>query len=293
MRRQRNPERTFTVHMDDTDCLESMKYGRNAWLFIEIIDMDSACGRDNEGRPTFAASISLVDLDVISLRQIWEALESSGWDGFEWSGGDRYDRIEPRPKVEYVTYADGSRTWNRDAFEAWEARRDAYRATLPLPEPLMIAETCKQYGHYAPLWDDQGNGRIVLRRLARRAARELASDAGSMESAMERPVNKIGSTAREFMQGDIFSAMQRGAESGDPESRLMAKMYGIPDDVVNDARPADWLPYLMGYGDGLSERDRESDPDVAPEYHRGFDRGVRVRLGEVPAPGWIHARPGT
>ena len=49
---------------------------------------------------------------------------------------------------------------------------------------------------------------------------------GSACYLLEKPVNRIGSSAREFMTGDFTSAMQRGCESGDPSARLMAKMHG-------------------------------------------------------------------
>lgn len=160
-------------------------------------------------------------------------------------------------------------------------------------------------------------------REARREARALL-DEYALEAAMDRPVNAIGSTAREYMKGDLTSAMQRGCEAGDKTARLVAKISGAPQEVIDDTRPADWMPYLVGYTDGVHGNPAESDwprvcptcghvheseryakssaagffctwcsergplaPRLAPEYHRGHERGVRVRNGEAPAPSWI------
>jgi hypothetical protein len=71
---------------------------------------------------------------------------------------------------------------------------------------------------------------------------------------------------------------------------LVAKMYGVDQMAVDDARPADWLPFLAGYAAGVEGREAmKNDPanTLAPEYLRGFERGKRVRAGECPAPGWI------
>lgn len=100
---------------------------------------------------------------------------------------------------------------------------------------------------------------------ARRSAEEFIADSESLESALERPVNKIGSTAREFGRGDIHSAMER----------------------ARDAPPADWLPYAMGYLDARAGKDREDGDDVVAEYHQGYDRGSRVNNGEADPPSWI------
>jgi hypothetical protein len=104
---------------------------------------------------------------------------------------------------------------------------------------------------------------------------------------MQRPVNALGSTAAEYMRGDLDSAMQRGCEAGDPTARLVAKMHGTPEHVIDNVRPADFLPYTFGYIAAMQGAPRETGPDLAPEYGRGYERGERVRKGEAPAPSWI------
>jgi hypothetical protein len=156
-------------------------------------------------------------------------------------------------------------------------------------DPRAVAEMCAQYGAAAPLHSENGNNRREVMRAAYRAADDLLSP-DTFSDAMARPVNALGSTAEEYMRGDLDAAMARGVESGDPSARLLAKMHGIPDDAINDARPADWLPYLFGYMAGHAGQARDTGPDLAPEYGRGYERGERVRKGEAPAPGWIKSR---
>lgn len=90
--------------------------------------------------------------------------------------------------------------------------------------PLVLAEALSSYGAYAPLWQEAGTNAHKLVRAARAESRSLSSDPVAYEAAMERPVNKIGSTAREYQYGDTKSAILRGLANGDPAADIMARM---------------------------------------------------------------------
>ena len=91
------------------------------------------------------------------------------------------------------------------------------------------AEAAKHYGSAAPLDSvSTNNGWNGIRNMKRRS-REIEKDSAIHEELMERPVNKIGSTAREFMRGDIESAIRRGVANGNQDARLMAKCYQACD----------------------------------------------------------------
>lgn len=45
-----------------------------------------------------------------------------------------------------------------------------------------------------------------------------------MSERMERPVNKIGSTAAEYMTGDMRSAVLRGVANNDVAAEILLKM---------------------------------------------------------------------
>lgn len=154
-------------------------------------------------------------------------------------------------------------------------------------DPLAMAECLHSYGCKAPLFSTSGGNRREVHREARRSAREFARDTGALDAAMDRPVNAIGSTAAEFMSGDILAGLARGVHAGRPEARTLAKMYGVPPDIIDDSRPDDWLPYMMGYMSGTSGGPRETDPDTCDEYYQGYERGERVARGEAAKPGWI------
>lgn len=155
---------------------------------------------------------------------------------------------------------------------------DAWRAVI-----------CYEYGCKAPLESWEGDAWGKLLKLARSAAHMLKRDAREMERRMARPVNKLGSTAAEFMRGDIDSAMRRGVTEGHHEARLMAIMYGADQftvDQMSDARPDDWMPYMIGYQDGIRNLHSKMS-NLAPEYEQGYQRGILVATGKAVSPSWI------
>lgn len=148
------------------------------WYVLDFVNMDEACGRDNDGQPTYICEVNLVDLTVLSGRQVSQALESCG------PGAD-----------------------------ALEAMSVADRCFA-----LMIA--VHDYGIKAPLYSASGNRATWVRAEARRAAEELMDDDDRFTAALDRPVNKIGSTAADFLRGDIEAGLRRAAEEVASGARL-------------------------------------------------------------------------
>ena len=145
---------------------------------------------------------------------------------------------------------------------------------------LGVAEYCHGYGYKAVLGGEDAGGAVVARRAGRRIAKEAVED---LDEAMERPVNKLGSTAAEMMRGDFMSALGRGCAEGQPSARLVAKMYGAdPDEVIVDR-----LPFMMGFLAGKAGQPNEANEDYSPHYTSGWERGVRVARGESSPPTWI------
>ena len=153
------------------------------------------------------------------------------------------------------------------------------------------AVVCYEYGCKAPLESWEGNAWSRMLCLARGAAHMLKRDAREMARRMRRPVNKIGSTAAEYIHNNITSAMARGVAEGRHDARIMAKMHGVDEltiDRISDERPADWMPYFVGYQDGI-RGEHATERGLAPEYEQGYGRGVLAAKGEAVAPGWIKA----
>lgn len=90
--------------------------------------------------------------------------------------------------------------------------------------PLVMVECLHSYGAKAPLYDESGNNAGKLIRAAKRCSYEITASSEAYEQAMTKPVNKLGSTAREFMAGDIDSAIGRGLEAGDRNAEIVALM---------------------------------------------------------------------
>lgn len=95
---------------------------------------------------------------------------------------------------------------------------------------IMVA--LHDYGIKAPLHTVEGSRADSVRAEARRYAEDCMSDPALMESSLDRTVNKIGSSARDFMYGDIDAGLRRAAEdiaagrrAPTTEERILMKMY--------------------------------------------------------------------
>jgi hypothetical protein len=97
---------------------------------------------------------------------------------------------------------------------------------------LVKVDALATYGAGAPLWTSYGGNSKKLLAEARSESRSL-DDPDKYEAAMSRPVNAIGSTAREYAAGDFQSAIARGVEQGKANAKLMAKLHGMPSEPNN------------------------------------------------------------
>lgn len=89
----------------------------------------------------------------------------------------------------------------------------------------VLVEAALAHGAYAPHDDFSGDTRLAsLRKQARDSANALIRDAALLKASLNRPVNKIGSTAAEFARGDIDSALNRGPF--DDTKNLMRHLHG-------------------------------------------------------------------
>lgn len=173
----------------------------------------------------------------------------------------------------------------------------------PVPDgtpDAALTECVSYYGAYAPLWNSSGDNGHALIRQAKRISRELSSDAGAYERAMSRPVNALGSTAREYAAGDLDSALSRKLAAGDTGARILAQMQApIPPgplacSIALGAIPSDDpIAYSMGFMDGFQGRpmpepeEPEDGGGLADAYLSGREHGADVRIGRQPMPEWV------
>jgi hypothetical protein len=93
------------------------------------------------------------------------------------------------------------------------------------PNELVKVDALASYGCKAPLGQWTGGNARKLLSEARSESRSL-DDPDAYEAAMSRPVNALGSTAREYAACDIDSAIARGVQRGDANAKIMAKLQG-------------------------------------------------------------------
>lgn len=166
---------------------------------------------------------------------------------------------------------------------------------------LAIAFMVAQCGGYAPLHDEAGdNGNRVIRDLKRLSV-ELEHDTERHEALMERPVNALGSTAREYARNDFDSAIDRKLQQGDPMAAVMAKMQRprkviqtallTPDGLVGEVSidvsltgSSDPLAFGFGFGQALRGTPISTEDDLADEYVRGHAEGTKARESGVLPP---------
>jgi len=167
------------------------KVGERRYHVIELLNWEETVGEReaSEIGATYNVSLSEIDLDQIDTS---DALKSCGWyldsDGLLFSeAGDQIADLET--------------------------------------QDLAIVDACHGYGCKAPLSDESGNSYRALIANARKLSRSL--DAPEKRAvALAKPVNALGSTALEYMRGDIDSAIDRGMSAGDPKALLMGRLYG-------------------------------------------------------------------
>ncbi len=162
---------------------------------IELLNWQEAVGERDAAEigATYNVSLSEMDLDVIPAKEIASALRSCGWE----------------------IVANGDIENEHDGATVAAKGADYY--------DLVIVEACHGYGLKAPLSDENGNSYHKLMREAVSYSHRLRTPR-EHRKAMRKPVNRIGSTAAEYMQGDITSALVRGVVAGDGTALLMAKI---------------------------------------------------------------------
>jgi len=201
------------------------------------------------------------------------------WQTIEWTDMDdacgRDNEGEPRYVVELSEI---------DLLATSDVQRqsalDCCGIDLPAAQhEQVLVEALHDYGARAPLDSWSGNNLRRLLRAARKRAAEIEADADERDAVLSRPVNRLGSTAREFAQGDFRSAIDRAARA--ESAAISVDLHTVPSD--------DPLAFCVGLTRGLSGHGLEIDDrrDLAPEYVRGYQFGVDVRAGRIAAPSWV------
>lgn len=109
---------------------------------------------------------------------------------------------------------------------------------------LIHAEACQSYGCSAPLDEFFGTNPVHVRAEAFRAAEYYMQDDLALEDALDKPVNKLGSTARDFRGGNCLAGLERYAAqvqatgaADDATKNLMLKLHGVDAQKLADTPP--------------------------------------------------------
>jgi len=121
------------------------------------------------------------------------------------------------------------------------------------------------------------------RAAARREVEELIADSAQVERMLDRPVNAIGSTARDFGKGDVMAGLDRYKRAKESAS-LSVNMSTVPSD--------DPIAYVHGYQTGATGGGLPADrEDLAPAWLEGHELGRRVLAGDTEPPAWAKPAP--
>jgi len=106
-------------------------------------------------------------------------------------------------------------------------------------DDTMIVEMAVSYGSSIHLWDATANSYRHLLAAAKRDSKDTVADSRLHLQRLQRPVNRLGSTALEMARGDFTSGMVRGIAKQDKTARLIGKIHGATDDDMDAVDPVD------------------------------------------------------
>ena len=173
--------------------IKRLHYRYSRWMVLRFTDLLDAGGKEYADTP-YECEVRYVDFDDVPNQMIDSALMSCGW-VLKNKGTEDDELLVLVDKHSGALIAEANETVQ-----------------------YLILESLIGYGGGAPLYTATGKRYLNVRAEARREAMMFIRDKGAFEAAMDRPVNAIGSTAREYGRGDTDSALHR----------VMRKIEGLP-----------------------------------------------------------------
>jgi hypothetical protein len=248
--------------------------------FIQVIDMDEACGKDNKGHPKYVGELCEVDLDLITEKHKKQSLGFSGWTPGTDSPlspealADRCQEYGVRAPLFSV-----STNVKRDAYRL--CAKESIRLDEPAVHQEVMMDVCNGIGN-TRLEYMQGD---TLSAVARGVSRSevAACIFAKMYGAKQEEIDQV--------KGQPIHPVSLQMKLGN--KALVAICGGSSGTVLEDGHlvykniPGDVLPYATGFMRGLAG----GYPDgprkaLAKTYMPGYIRGVETRLGEKELPEW-------
>jgi len=189
-----------------------------SYFVLDFDNMQEACGSDvsDDDPARYVCEVKRVNLSTLPIANLVAALKSVGL---------RYVMLDDKGTLMPAGNSEGEPDLRlaivSDSGDVVATEADTTHMQL------VCIEACVSYGCAEPLYSATGATRPRnVRADARREAESLMRDAAKLRTALDRPVNKLGSTAEEYGRGDIESALNRGPF--DVGKNLMRRLSGLP-----------------------------------------------------------------
>lgn len=202
---------TGDVNWEDYGGKWGKKGPDGAWYILRFENMLDAVGeRDLGDDDKYLCEVRRIDLKEVPREEIESAIRGCGPEDMDLGSYWKHDGTNQVLE-----------------FPAKGTKTDLYAE-------LAIVDSLDSYGVAAPMESFSGNVRPTsVRANARRYAEELMDDVDAVETALDKPVNALGSTARDFGQGNPLAGQERYVgevlagerEPTDEGQNLVFKMY--------------------------------------------------------------------
>lgn len=189
-----------------------------AWVFISVMDMPDACGKD--ANYLWCADVSMVELDKVPQEELDRAFASWGID------------------------TDGAPLFPGDLEKAQILH--SYGAKVPCWSECAGKVEFDNYGNVLHPYDENSTSFRGLRMRARTRGEELLRDEDARQDRRKRVVNTIGQTGEQYAQGTagLWNRLREVAEDDNatPQQKLSLTLYQragrtlggeqVPKDIV-------------------------------------------------------------
>lgn len=193
------------VNWEDYHGMWARKAPDGSWYVLVWTNLWDAAG-ESEDLDKYECQVERIDVHELPGKEVKSALDSCG-----------YRIVNTRVSESCVVSQIESDSGDEIANNSVSAQQFE----------LALVECCIQYGLGAPLESFSGSKYPKrIRAEARRYAEECMRDDALLERQLDRPVNRLGSTAREYGLGDIDAALHRGPF--DTAKNIMRKLHGLP-----------------------------------------------------------------
>lgn len=194
------------VSWEDYGGMWTKKARDGSYYVLKFTNLWEAAGKE-DGFPQYECEVKRIDFTDLPMEEIDSALRCCGFKRISGPLGLGLEKIVDEHSGDILADTD------TDVHQYF----------------LVLVQCCIDYGIGAPLESLTSDHRpLNVRAKARRYAEQCMKDGDLLDARLDRSVNAIGSTAREYGKGDINAALRRDSPGTNPVAMgIMRKMHGI------------------------------------------------------------------